>query len=87
MKKSVKAMYFHAYWDGNFELKNAFVETCKALRIPFETVDCETELGVSLSCKYGVKLCPTVLIFEKGKEVYRGRGKDALLELQNHIKK
>lgn len=84
MKRNVKAMYFFAYWDNNFELKNEFIDACKMLKIPFEAVDCETEFGVTLSCKYNVKLCPTVLIFKNGKEVYRGRGKDSILELQNH---
>lgn len=84
MKKNVTAKYFFAYWDNNYELKNQFIDTCKAMKIHSECIDCETKDGVTLSCKYNVKLCPTILIFKNNKEVYRGRGKDAILELQNY---
>ena len=86
MKKNVRAMYFYAYWDDNFELKNQFMETCKLMNIPFEAVDCETEFGIKLSCKYNVKLCPTILIFKGNKEVYRSHSKDSIYELSNYVK-
>lgn len=86
MKKNVKAMYFYAYWDNNVDAKNKFVEECKKLKIPFEVIDCETELGVKLSIKYNVKLCPMMLFFRNSKEVSRCVGNKAHEQLQNFVK-
>ncbi len=86
MKKNVKAMYFYAYWDRNMEAKGLFCDECKEYGMPFELVDCETELGVKLSCKYNVKLCPMVLFFEDGVEVARFIGNKAYQQVQNFVK-
>lgn len=86
MRKNVKAMYFYAYWDENVNAKNLFIETCKAHKMPYEAVDCETEMGVKLSCKYNVKLCPMVLFFKDGKEVGRFIGNHAYEQVQNFVK-
>lgn len=86
MRKNVKAMYFYAYWDNNMESKNLFVDECKKHKIQFEVVDCESELGVKLSCKYNVKLCPMVLFFKDGKECGRFIGNNAYVKVQNFVK-
>ena len=86
MKKNVKAMYFYAYWDNNMEAKNLFIEACKEVKIPFEIIDCETELGDKLSIKYGVKICPMALFFKDGEEVGRFIGNNAYKQVQNFVK-
>jgi hypothetical protein len=81
MKKNLKAMYFYAYWDNNFDLKDDFIDFCKDNDITYEVLDCETEFGVKLSCKYDVKLCPTILLFKNNKEVYRSHSKNCIEEM------
>lgn len=72
MKKRFKVLYFYAYWDKNYELKDLFYEECKKRNIFFDCVDVETEEGLGVSCKYNVKLCPYVIVFDNGKEIKRG---------------
>ena len=81
MKKNLKAMYFYAYWDNNFDLNDDFVNICKDHNVQYEVLDCETELGVKLSCKYNVKLCPTILLLENNKEIYRSHSKYSIVDL------
>lgn len=83
----MKLMYFYAYWDGNVETKNACIDMCRELNIAFEVVDCESESGVKLSCKYGVKNCPTVILFDNGVEVLRCKGNYAVERIKNIMKK
>lgn len=86
MKKNVKAMYFYAYWDNNENSKDLFLDECRKHEMPYEVIDCESELGVKLSCKYGVKLCPMVVFFKDGKEVGRFIGNNAYKQVQNFVK-
>lgn len=67
MKNDLFLMYFHAYWDSAETSKRKFAEACKEYNYPFTFVDCETKEGLDLSIKYGIKMCPRVGIFYKGK--------------------
>lgn len=76
MKKSVKMVYFFADWDNNYQLKNDMYNECKKNGIFFDDIDCDTEKGVQVSIKYGVKLCPYIILQRDGDELWRGIAND-----------
>jgi hypothetical protein len=86
MKQKIKAVYYYAHWDGNQENKERFVETCKTLDVPFETVDCETPDGVEESIKKGIKMLPMVVFYKKRKEIGRCKGNYAYSEIEYYLK-
>jgi hypothetical protein len=86
MKQKIKAVYYHAYWDGNFDNKDRFVEACKLFKIPFELIDCESQAGVKASIKNEVRMLPTVIFYNKGgKEIGRCKGNYAYSEIENYL--
>ena len=76
MKKSVKMVYFFADWDNNYQLKNDMYNECKKNGIFFDDIDCDTDKGVQVSIKYGVKLCPYIILQKDGDELWRGIAND-----------
>lgn len=75
-------------WDSNESEKlDNFYKAIKALpeRVPIETIDVETKLGVELSIKYGVKNIPTIVYTQNGKEIDRDSGNSAYTRIQYHF--
>lgn len=70
----VSILYFYAEWDSRYKERFQMAGMCHNKGVKLNFIDCETEYGVGMSIKYGVRLCPTVLIFEDGKEVMRLNG-------------
>jgi hypothetical protein len=87
MKQKVKALFFYAYWDGSYNERNEFVDECKALGMPFEMIDVETEDGLKASLKYDVKMCPRVLFVRNNRVIGRENGKSAYLKVEDYINK
>lgn len=85
MRQKIKAVYYHAYWDGNFDNKDRFVQTCKELKVPYELIDCETQSGVNSSIKHEVRMLPTCIFYRGNKEVGRCKGNYAYSEIENYL--
>lgn len=85
MKRNLKALFFYAYWDGSYNERNEFVDECKALGVPFDIIDVETEEGFKLSEKHNIKMCPRVVFLKNGKEIGRENGKSAYMKIENYI--
>lgn len=80
-------MYFYAYWDYSEIARHKFIEVCKEYNYPFTCVDCESKEGVDMSIKYGIKMCPRVGIFFKGKLVQVVNGRCAAKYIRKHTVK
>lgn len=70
----IKILYFYAEWDGRYEEPSAIWSLCKKHNIRCKFIDCETDSGVRKSIKFGVRMCPTVIVVIDGKEVERING-------------
>lgn len=85
-KNKKKALFFWAAWDCDFYKKlNDFVNEAKKLKFAFETIDVETQNGVSLSIKYGIRNVPAIVVVCDNKVVGIERGNDAYTKLVNYL--
>ena len=80
-KNNIVCLYFFAYWDNCEEYKIRFAKICRFHKVRYSFVDCETPRGVAESIYKHVRMCPTVLVMEDGKEIYRCKGNNAVYEL------
>lgn len=60
-------------------------ESHKGVRIT--PIDVETEWGVDMSCKYGVRNVPTILVVKNGKVLDRVKGKRTKSEIKDIVER
>lgn len=87
MKK--KFLYFWAEWDNlPYSKRNLFINQCRDFGVKFETIDVESEMGVELSIKYGVRNVPTMLVLDqKSKVIGVEKGNECYKEIEKYIVK
>lgn len=81
LNKDIICLYFYAWWDGCDKYKNKFIKVCRAHMLRHQFVDCETPQGVRESIRRQVRMCPTVIVLERGQEIYRCKGNNVFSEL------
>ena len=79
---NVRVLYFYAYWDGREELKIDCNKVCKRHKVFMKAINCEDPHGVNESIRWKVRTCPTVLVLDSGREIYRGHGSDARFDME-----
>lgn len=83
----VKAFYFFSDWDNNPETKKKeFVEECKSHNMRYELIDVESEQGVNLSIKYGVRNVPTIIFMHNNNVLEKVAGNKGYLKIKNYCK-
>lgn len=70
----ITILYFYAEWDGRYKERFHMARICHNNGIKLNFIDCETQYGINMSIRYGVRLCPTVLVFENDIETMRLNG-------------
>ena len=81
----MRAVFLFATWDSRFwEKKDNFCDECRKYNIPFECVDVDENVGITI--KHQIKNVPAIIIYgDKGNVLGIEKGNTAYTKLKNYI--
>lgn len=83
-----KFIFFYADWDNlPYSKCNQFKSECKRLGATYEIIDAESEIGVALSIKYGIRNVPAIVVLENKKVIGIEKGNNAYQNIVSYLPK
>ncbi len=82
MRNKITVLYFFAYWDDAALNKKDFINLCEYYGVKYENIDVETEIGLKMSKRYKIKMCPRIVVLN-GKQVIATLNGRHLSELED----